>query len=203
METEKRPKDKLKTQEEFMDAIGYILATDGYNCLGINKTAKLAGRSKAGIYTHFGDFEGLKECYVRSKDYWLNKVQEVPVFSCKESLIDFLSDALQQQLEYLYEHRDSQTSILWEMNVTDQFFNKINRDRENLIRSIMEAGRPYISNTGLDVGVISTLISGGVKQLVIQSARHPGTQFGLEINIASDRAKILDTIRQLVILAIG
>lgn len=64
-------KNKERTKQKFMDAVGEIITSKGYSDLGENKIARQAGLNKALTYSYFGNVNNLIQQYVRSNDYWI------------------------------------------------------------------------------------------------------------------------------------
>src|SRR5216110_804850 len=65
-----RPRDADATKRRLVDAVGTILARDGFRHLGVNAVAQQAGADKALIYRYFGGFPGLLQAYAESTAFW-------------------------------------------------------------------------------------------------------------------------------------
>src|ERR1700749_2997475 len=65
-------RNKERSKEKFLDAVGKILETKGYAGLKINDIAAKAGVDKKMIYTYFGGTDQLIDEYIHSLDFWSN-----------------------------------------------------------------------------------------------------------------------------------
>ncbi len=63
-------RDKEATKRRLMDAVGSILAREGFGALGINSVAHEAGVDKVLIYRYFGGMTELLHAFGQSGDFW-------------------------------------------------------------------------------------------------------------------------------------
>jgi len=64
-------RDAEATRQNILDAVGRVLARDGFAGLGINAIAKEAGIGKPLIYRYFGGMTQLLEAFGHDADFWL------------------------------------------------------------------------------------------------------------------------------------
>lgn len=64
------PRDRLKTEQTILDAIGRLILRDGLAGVGVNALAREAGIDKVLIYRYFGDLDGVYEAYAERGDFW-------------------------------------------------------------------------------------------------------------------------------------
>ena len=57
-------RDREATEKRLLDAIGKMIAEDGFEKIGINAIATQSGVSKILIYRYFGSVEGLMTAYL-------------------------------------------------------------------------------------------------------------------------------------------
>src|SRR5690349_25169427 len=65
-----RPRDVDATKRRLVNAVGAILARDGFSGLGVNAIAHEASTDKALIYRYFGGLPELFEAYAESANFW-------------------------------------------------------------------------------------------------------------------------------------
>ncbi|WP_262248524.1 TetR/AcrR family transcriptional regulator [Parapedobacter soli] len=70
-------KDKERTKRQIIDAIGTVMADEGYEKLGVNRVARTAGYSKELIYRYFQGMDGAVTEFFTENDYWLNALADV------------------------------------------------------------------------------------------------------------------------------
>jgi AcrR family transcriptional regulator len=61
---------KAKTKDKLVQAVGRVLAKEGFRGLGVNKVAKAAGVDKVLVYRYFGGLPELVDAYSRTVDFW-------------------------------------------------------------------------------------------------------------------------------------
>ncbi|MBI1261376.1 MAG: TetR family transcriptional regulator [Rhizobiales bacterium] len=64
------PRDRLKTEQTILDAIGRLILRDGLAGVGVNALAREAGIDKVLIYRYFGDLDGVYEAFAERGDFW-------------------------------------------------------------------------------------------------------------------------------------
>ena len=63
-------RDREETRAKILEAVGKILAEEGFQGIGINNVSRRAGVDKVLIYRYFGDLPGLLREFASSGDYW-------------------------------------------------------------------------------------------------------------------------------------
>ena len=64
------PRDRAATEERILEAVGRVLARDGFAALGVNAIAKQAGVDKVLIYRYFGGLPELLRAWGDSGRFW-------------------------------------------------------------------------------------------------------------------------------------
>ena len=64
-------RDAEATKQTILDAVGRVLAREGFSGLGINAIAKEAGVGKPLIYRYFGGLTELLEEFGKDADFWM------------------------------------------------------------------------------------------------------------------------------------
>lgn len=63
-------RDKKATCQRLIEAVGELLANDGFQSMGINAIARTANVDKVLIYRYFGGLDGLIKAYSEEGLYW-------------------------------------------------------------------------------------------------------------------------------------
>lgn len=63
-------RDRKRTEHKIIQAVGIVLAEQGFAKLGVNVVARAAGVDKVLIYRYFGGLESLIERYARETAFW-------------------------------------------------------------------------------------------------------------------------------------
>jgi AcrR family transcriptional regulator len=65
-----RPRDREATKRLLVDAVGRVLARQGFRAVKVNIVAREAGVDKVLIYRYFGGLPGLVAAFANSGDFW-------------------------------------------------------------------------------------------------------------------------------------
>jgi AcrR family transcriptional regulator len=63
-------RDKERTKDRIIDAVGGLLTQSGFRAVGVNAVAEAAGVDKVLIYRYFGGLAGLLEAVAEVPDLW-------------------------------------------------------------------------------------------------------------------------------------
>ncbi len=74
----KMERDREATEARLIDAVGALIAEDGFEALGVRRVAERAGVNKTLIYRYFGSLDGLILAFMKQHDFWLNASSEQP-----------------------------------------------------------------------------------------------------------------------------
>lgn len=65
-----RPRDRAATEERLLNAVGEVLAREGFQAIGVGSVAREAGVDKVLIYRYFGGLPGLLQTWGASGRFW-------------------------------------------------------------------------------------------------------------------------------------
>ena len=65
-----RPRDRAATEERLLNAVGEVLAREGFQAIGVGSVAREAGVDKVLIYRYFGGLPGLLQAWGASGRFW-------------------------------------------------------------------------------------------------------------------------------------
>lgn len=192
-------RDKEKTKQKLLNAVGKILKTKGYSGLMVSKIAAVAGFDKKLIYEYFGSTDKLIDEYIKSQDYW-SRVDE------KEMNVD-ISDggkeiskmALLNQFESLRKNKELQKIIVWELSESRPALKKIFEQREeigeNLFANIMD---PHFGDESDEYRAITALLVAGIYHLNLYTAYNGTTFCGIDLKSEEGRKKIEKAIVDII-----
>lgn len=192
-------RDKEKTKQKLLNAVGKILKTKGYSGLMVSKIAAVAGFDKKLIYEYFGSTDKLIDEYIRSQDYW-SRVDE------KEMDVD-LSDggkemskmALLNQYESLRKNKELQKIIVWELSENRPVLKKLFEQREEVGEGLFtKITDPHFGEKSDEYRAITALLVAGIYHLNLYTA-HNGTTFcGIDTKSEDGRKKIEKAIVDII-----
>ncbi|HTN38759.1 MAG TPA: TetR/AcrR family transcriptional regulator [Arachidicoccus sp.] len=193
-------RNKERTKNKILDAVGKIIRTEGYKGLIVNRIGKASRLDNKLIYLYFGNVDKLVEMYVKSKDYWNNipedlilEVESNPVLT-KESVVSIM----EHQMDYIYNSEEMQKILLWEISEESQLMREVADEREAFGETLFKKSRSNFKNTDVNFRATEAILIGGIYYLVLH-ARANGSSFcGLDINKDKDYKAIKQTFARLV-----
>lgn len=163
-------KDREATENMLLEAVGELVAEEGFEKLGVNAVAARAGVSKMLIYRYFESLDGLIAAYIRKRDFWINYRPELPK---KKHLAEFLKQMFRGQIERLRNDTTLKRLYRWELMGNNALIAELRQQREAtglwLVESVSElTGRP----PG-ELAVIATMVSASVSYLALLEENCP------------------------------
>ena len=162
----KTRRNKHKVRYDLLDSVGKTLRDHGFNNLGINLVAEIAGTDKNSIYRHFGSFEELLNQYLEKQDFWIKSLS-----SLKDIKVDdhknFMKQILLEQYETINSNKEIQQLLIWELGELSLRTKAIAQRREELSKVILKQYESYFSSVNLDFNVIAAIIIAGIYYLIL------------------------------------
>lgn len=191
-------RDKEKTKQKLLAAVGKILRVKGYSGLKVSKIAAVAGFDKKLIYEYFGSTDKLIDEYIKSQDYWtkFNQTEEVDVSDGGKELSKI---ALLNQFENLKKNKELQKIILWELSESKPILRKLVEQREEvgdvLFQQITD---PHFGEDATRYRAIMALIISGAYYLNLYTGYNANKFCGIDMKTDEGRAEIEKAIVELI-----
>lgn len=198
---EKHIKNKLLTKRKLIDAVAEIFHAEGYQGLGVNKVARIAGVSKKLIYRYFGTFEQLIEAYVVEIDYWMRLAEQIRQsegLSLEPGSEAFVADLLVNQFRGFLDDRRMQELIRWEISTGNPLMKSIHQARELLGQQLFELTDKQIPDKTVNFRAISALLVGGIYYTVLHADMNGGLFSDVDLATKEGREAIVQAIRLIV-----
>jgi len=183
-------RDKEKTKQKLLNAVGKILKTKGYSGLMVSKIAAVAGFDKKLIYEYFGSTDKLIDEYIKSQDYW-SRFEPDSNIDLSDGGKELCKSAILNQFENLKKNKELQKILVWEMSESRPILKKLLDQREEvgeeLFKNITD---PYFGDKAEDYRAITAILVAGIYHLNLFTG-HNGTTFcGIEMKTDEGRKKI-------------
>ncbi|PWN71152.1 TetR/AcrR family transcriptional regulator [Chryseobacterium phosphatilyticum] len=195
-------RDKEKTKQKLLAAVGKILRVKGYSGLKVSKIAAVAGFDKKLIYEYFGSTDKLIDEYIKSQDYWSNNLAagnngEVDFSDGGKELTKI---AVINQFESLKKNKELQKIILWELSEPKPILRRLADEREEMgnviFKSVID---PYFGDEkGKRIRAIMALLISGAYYLNIHTAANGSTFCGLDMKSEDGRSEIEKAIAEII-----
>ncbi|WP_185274825.1 TetR/AcrR family transcriptional regulator [Chryseobacterium indologenes] len=195
-------RDKEKTKQKLLAAVGKILRVKGYSGLKVSKIAAVAGFDKKLIYEYFGSTDKLIDEYIKSQDYWSNNLT-----AGNNAELDFsdggkalTKNAVINQFESLKKNKELQKIILWELSEPKPILRKLADEREEMRNMIFNSViDPYFGEEkAKKFRAIMALLISGAYYLNIHTAANGSTFCGLDMKSEDGRSEIEKAIGEII-----
>jgi AcrR family transcriptional regulator len=161
------------TKRRLVDAVGTILARDGFARLGINAIAKEARTDKALIYRYFGGLPELLEVYAESASFWPT-VEEMAGGSLESLAARPLRDrwrhALHHYIQQLRKRPLTQEILAWELSERNEVTARLEEVRERRSLALLNVLAHDVP-AGVDVAAVAGVFGSAVHYLLLRARK--------------------------------
>jgi len=191
-------RDKEKTKQKLLNAVGKILKTKGYSGLMVSKIAAVAGFDKKLIYEYFGSTEKLIDEYIKSQDYW-SKIDQKMDVDLSDGGKEMSKLALLNQFEGLKKNKELQKIIVWELSESKPILKKLVDKREEVGEELFKnVTDPHFGDKSDEYRAITAILVSGIYHLNLYTG-HNGTTFcGIDLKSDEGRKKIEKAIVDII-----
>lgn len=191
-------RNKERSKEKFLDAVGEILETKGYAGLKINDIAATAGVDKKMIYTYFGGTDQLIDEYIHSLDFWSNVTNEAAP-EITDGGKEFSKQLLTQQFDYVAANKNLQKILLWGVSEKRNALKRIADDRElsgeQLFSRITD---PYFTENAEEYRAIMAILISGIYYLNMYKGVNADTFCGIDLTKETGTEVIKKALEKLI-----
>ncbi|WP_407508320.1 TetR/AcrR family transcriptional regulator [Elizabethkingia anophelis] len=193
-------RNKEKTKQKLLNAVGKILATKGYSELKVSKIATVAGLDKKLIYSYFGSTDKLIDEYIKSQDFWANvDDQEIMPSGFTDGGQEITTNMILQQYDTLAKNKEYQKIILWGISETRPSLRKLADDREAVGNPLLDqVVDPLFKEKSKEYRAILAMLVAGAYYLNLHFAVNGSTFCGLDFNKEEDAKILKDAIATII-----
>ncbi len=192
-------RDKEKTKQKLLAAVGKILRTKGYSGLKVSKIAAVAGFDKKLIYEYFGSTEKLIDEYIRSQDYWSKMNESGIEVDTSDGGKELSKIAILNQFEHVKRNKELQKIILWGLSESKPILKKVADDREEvgemLFTNIID---PYFKEQSTRYRAIAALLVSGSYYLNLYTGHNASKFCGIDLKTEEGRKEIQNAIAEII-----
>ena len=193
-------RDRSKTKEKILDAVGTLLAKNGFSKLGINTIAREAGVDKVLIYRYFGGLPQLLRHFASHGRFWPSIAE---LLGDKRASLTDLAEAsiaiMQGYLKSIRQRPVTQEIMRWELHERNELTDELARHREQQgleLLALIDAPAKKARTTG-DFNACAAIIHAGLSYLVLR-AKTADTYIGVDLTSDEGWQRIHDGIAELV-----
>ena len=165
-------RDREATKGRLMDAVGSILAREGFGALGINAVAQEAGVDKVLIYRYFGGMTELLHAFGQSGDFWSSIAEVIgadPTEMMELSLADRWALGLGRYAEALRRRPVTKEILAWEQIEQNELTDILRQARGEWFEELMTHFPGDEEATDADLVGTVLLIVGAIHYFVVLS----------------------------------
>ncbi len=194
-------KDKERTKQKLLNAVGEVFRAHGFNGLTIKGVAEKAGVHRRLISEYFGSFGQLIESYIRGKDYWYAYSARVEAIVEKNKgsyARELAQSILLNQLEFFYHNEELQQIIRWQFSDNSPVIHDLCVERERIGSEFFKLTDPFFDGTAVDLRAVTALLVGGIYSLVLHSRTSDTTFCEIDINTPEGMQRIKTALSRIV-----
>jgi AcrR family transcriptional regulator len=193
-------RDREETKEKILQAVGQLLAQDGFQRLGINAIARQAGVDKVLIYRYFENLPMLLKAFAQEGGY-VNNLAGILEQARPEQLATWSEALLMLSMgiaDSLKSQPLTQEIFRWELTEQNELTKQLASSREEIIYTgIAWLKQQYPDMANQDIEAISAILLASVTYLVLRSASGE-TLLGIDLNSPAGWQRI-ETVMRLMI----
>jgi AcrR family transcriptional regulator len=198
-----RPRNADATKRRLVEAVGAILARDGFAKLGVSAIAHEARTDKVLIYRYFGGLPQLFEAYAESTNFWPT-VEEMAGGTLEELMMLPLEARVERAVgSYIRQIRArplTQEILAWELSERNEVTSRLEGVRERRGLALMKA-LAHDLPAEVDLPSIAGVLAGAVHYLLLR-ARKIRVFNGIDLRADEGWTRIEAAARSMIIGAI-
>lgn len=198
-------RNKERTKENLISALGEILKKDGFSGLNISRVAEKAKVDRRLIYDYFGSLEGLVKEYLNTNDYWKMSPEEVGdiVETSKADAGKTLAyDVLENQFDSLIKNEEMRRIITWGLSEKLPILKALDLKREDIGNQVLsEVFDKHFEGSDKNFRALYALLMGGVYYLTLHAKMQENPFCGIDLQQPSGQEEIKKALRQFIELA--
>ena len=165
-------RDKESTRLRLLDAVGTLLAREGFGALGVNAVAREAGVDKVLIYRYFGGMDGLLRAFGQSAEFWPSIAQVIgddPSELMALPLGERWAKGLSRYAQELRRRPVTKEILAWEQIERNELTGILQQAREEWFDELMTHFPDDPAATDADLATTVLVLVGAIHYFVVRS----------------------------------
>ena len=171
----KGSRDKESTTLRLVDAVGTLLAREGFGALGVNAVAREAGVDKVLIYRYFGGMDELLHAFGQSGEFWPSIAEVIghdPSELVARPIGERWAKGLSRYAQELRRRPVTKEILAWEQIEQNELTAILKQAREEWFVELMTHFPDDSDSTDADVVTTVLLLVGAIHYFVVRSRLH-------------------------------
>jgi AcrR family transcriptional regulator len=192
---------RIETEQRFVDAVGEVLARDGFTGIGVNAVCAAAGANKALLYRYFGGLDGLLQAYAGHGDFWpsIDEVTGPAEAFAELSPAERIQHFVPAYVGALQARPNTLAILAWETvarNALTAHLEAVREDWSVALGQRMSAGQS--DEPPVDLPAIGAIVAGTTHYLLLRR-RHIRTFGGLDLQSDTDQQRWVQMLVQMMV----
>ncbi len=194
-------RDKARTMNKIVWAVGEVLKKDGYQALDYTSIAKVAAVDRRLLTLYFGNLDNLVYTYLKNCDYWQTKdkdrvdsmVEKSPKINSKT-----ITHFLQDQFQVIKNQEVLQNLIHWELVQKNPALQELANSREDHVRDFLIRLEDQYSTPEKDFKAMLAIQAAGLYFLSLYSKNNNSPFYGVDLSNKQGIQRIHNAIGSLM-----
>jgi len=198
-------RNKERTKENLISALGEILRKDGFSGLSISRVADEAKVDRRLIYEYFGGLEGVVKAYLNKNDYWkINQedIEEIVQTGKADNGKTLAYHVLENQFDSLIDNEEMRRIITWGLSEKLAMLKELDMKRERIGDQVLhEIFDGYFADKDKNFRAMYAILMGGVYYLTLHAKMQENPFCGIDMQQVSGQEEIKKALKQFIDLA--
>ncbi|MNU20679.1 hypothetical protein D3C71_89280 [compost metagenome] len=196
-------RNKERTMQKMIHAVGEVLKEKGYSGLTAKNIINKAEVDRKLIADYFGNLNNLIEAYIASNDYWMAKVApklQTIVSGSERFASDEIISILHLMFDEVNTSADLRSILIWEISEYQEKLRQLADNREALGTELFKITDKDFSGTDIDQRAILALQIAGIYYLILHAKACGSTFCEIDISTLEGKNAIKKALEKLVTL---
>lgn len=195
-EKKRRPRrSKQQIQKTVIDAVSSLVKEIGFSNITISAISQKSEVDVNAILRNFGSLENLLDVYSHFFDFWFRNTLDNKE-SFQKNPARYYKESVLSMAENLYNNREIQAMLIWEVCDDNSTTRKIAKNREISNAPIIKKITEIVKDTGINFDVMAAILTAGIYYLIIRRKR--STFWGVDFSTRDGKNRLLETINQIM-----
>lgn len=193
-------REKARTMNKIVNAVGKVLKKHGYPGLSIANIATEAKVDRKLIYTYFENLDNLVETFIQKRDYWKTKAKSTISTLLNQDVIsqNEMQNLLIGQFDIVMKDEILQRILQWELSEDKDILRKLANSREEIGEQLIQRYEKSFIESNVDIRAVLALQTAGLYYLAMHAQTNGSTFCGLDLNLDVDRERIINALKMIL-----
>ncbi|WP_316813855.1 TetR/AcrR family transcriptional regulator [Pedobacter heparinus] len=183
---EYKERDADEAIRKLLEATGKIVREEGFEAITSTKVARMIGMDPGVVNKRFGNLNGLKEAYIKTKDYWVFCFEQymLPEGARDEEILEMFTGMMLSSYDFFAADGEMQ-SIIWSQTGVgnNPLLRRLSEEREAGGAPLLALTDRHFADGPVDFRFVACAIVGASYYPVWHARNNKSTVAGIDINL--------------------